>query len=101
MISDHYDLPEDIAEKLLAPDPKLEKGDTYRNMDSYAITNQNTDRDGNLIDADKASVSMRSDRNEDTLRPIAGEREEGMELQDFGADKTKVKNDEVFDNYLN
>ena len=46
MISHHYEqkeeLPEDAAERLLAP--PLEKGDTYRNMDSVAITNQITDR---------------------------------------------------------
>ena len=45
MISDNYELPEDAAEMLLSPDPKLEKGDTYRNMESVAITVQNTERD--------------------------------------------------------
>lgn len=75
MISDNYEpkeeLPEDIAEKLLAVDRQLSKGNTYRNMDSVAITVQNTDR-GDLENYGKdASISMRSDRNEDTLRPIA------------------------------
>jgi hypothetical protein len=45
MIGDNYDLPEDIAEKLLMPEPPLTKGDTYRNMDSVAITVQNTERE--------------------------------------------------------
>ena len=99
MISDHYEpkeeLPEDAAERLLGP--PLEKGDTYRNMDSVAITNQITERDG------LNSISMRSDRNEDTLRPMAGgnDEEKGLKLEDFGAEKSKVKYDEVFDNYMN
>jgi len=44
MIGDNYELPEDEAEKLLLA-PELEKGDTYRNMESVAITVQNTERD--------------------------------------------------------
>ena len=45
MISDNYELPEDAAEKFLSPDPNLEKGSTYRNMESMAITIQNTERE--------------------------------------------------------
>lgn len=44
--------------------PGYHKEDTYRNMDSYAITVQNTERDLRM------QQSMRSDRNEDTMRPI-------------------------------
>ena len=71
MIVDNYEkkeiLPEDAAEALLIPeDPALHKDNTYRNMESYAITVQNSERDL------KEANSMRSDRNEDTMRPIAG-----------------------------
>ena len=51
MIGDNYEpkeLPEDIAEKLLAIDPPLQKGDTYRNMESVGITVQNTEREINV-----------------------------------------------------
>lgn len=44
---------------------------------------------------------MRSDRNEDTLRPIVSKREEGLELKDFGAGDHKDKHDEIHDNYMN
>jgi hypothetical protein len=108
MISDNYEpkeqLPEDAAEQLLGINPPLEKGDTYRNMDSVAITYQNTERDGNY--EQKNSISMRSDRNEDTLRPMAGgaeevDKAEVIELKDFGGDKTAVNKEEIFDNYMN
>jgi len=65
MVNDNYnneELPEDIAEKFL-----YQNGDTYKNMDSVALTERDKE------------MSMRSDRNEDTLRPIAGGKyEEGM-----------------------
>ena len=52
-------------------------------MDSYAITVQNTERDL------KASQSMRSDRNEDTMRPIAGQAdEENLALENIGKQRT-------------
>jgi hypothetical protein len=71
MISDNYELPEDVAEKmLLGINPPLEKGDTYRNMESVAITVQNTERDMYQYGTDRISQSIRSDRNEDTMRPL-------------------------------
>jgi len=59
-------------------------------MDSVAITVQNTERDLQVYGADKNSMSMRSDRNDDTMRPMRGvsEREEGIELENFGKQKT-------------
>ena len=63
--------------------PGLQKNDTYRNMDSYAITVQNTERDM------KVSQSMRSDRNEDTMRPMAGQaEEEHLALENIGKQRT-------------
>jgi len=106
MIGDNYepkeDLPEDVAEKLLAPDLPLEKGDSFRNMDSVAITVQNTERDINVYGGDKNSMSMRSDQNDDTMRPMRGatEREECIELENFGKQKTGIQKDEVYNNYM-
>jgi hypothetical protein len=68
-------------------------------MESVAITVQNTERDawdgGN-------SASMRSDRNDDTMRPMkqATDREEGLGMEDFGRNKSAHQNEEVFDNYM-
>jgi len=106
MISDNYEpkeeLPEDQADKLLALQNPLEKGETYRNMESVAITVQNTERDLNVYGAEKNSISMRSDRNDDTMRPMRGdtEREVGLELEETGKKKAYFKKDEVFDNYM-
>ena len=51
---------------------------------------------------EKNSVSMRSDRNEDTMRPIAGQTsEQGLELKDFGAEKHAEQQEEVQENYMN
>jgi len=70
-------------------------------MESVAITVQNTERDLNVYGADKNSISMRSDRNDDTMRPMRGatEREEGLELENFGKQKTVNQKDEDYDNY--
>jgi hypothetical protein len=48
-------------------------------METIPITVQNTEREGAL--GEKASQSMRSDRNEDTMRPLAEDNdiEEGLE----------------------
>lgn len=44
---------------------------------------------------------MRSDRNEDTLRPLADiPKEDGLALEQFGKQKTAMQNEEVFDNYM-
>ena len=50
-----YELPEDAAEKFLSPDPNFEKGSTYRNMESMAITVQNTEREIQMYGIDKNS----------------------------------------------
>jgi hypothetical protein len=54
-------------------------------MESVAITVQNTEREGEW-GKDKQSQSMRSDRQDDTMRPMRGttEREEGLAVENFG-----------------
>ena len=79
MISDNYEPkekehPEDLAETLLFPDsPRLIKGDTFLNLDSNAFPvgfeNQTTFRGINDSDC-PVSMTIRSDRNEDTMRQL-------------------------------
>ena len=68
-------------------------------MESVAITVQNTERDMYQYGTSRMSQSMRSDRNEDTLRPLADiPKEDGLALEQFGKQKTAMQNEEVFDN---
>jgi hypothetical protein len=108
MIGDNYEpkevpkpkeLPEDQLEEFLKVEsPKLQKGDTYLNLESNGFEAQNTFRGINENEEYMVSMTIRSDRNEDTMRPMRGitQREEHLEVP-FDSSKVKFskKNSEI------